>query len=159
MLPPLRANDIRNAADLASHYRQYLRVLNQGTLDLLHLFVARAVKYNDKTVSLNAYSTLIPKSANVYPHDIVTDVSARTVAARLHVEVPASSVANGGTDSPSSNGVESYTQFVFYRFDEHWHISQVWTADLNRTPSNSNGNGGSNGTTATVRKAAPRGLA
>jgi predicted ester cyclase len=90
MIPyPLDAN-IRSSADLTSLYRQYLRVLNNRTFDLMSRFVARRCVHNGHRMSAQEYSQLIKPGATFCADEIVADVAQRTIAARLHIEFPSS---------------------------------------------------------------------
>lgn len=88
MLPSPLQNDIRTSADLATHYRQYLRVLNNRTFDLMSRFVARRCIHNGHRLSNAEYSNLIKPGATFCADEIVADVAQRTLAARLHIEFP-----------------------------------------------------------------------
>lgn len=118
----MRNNDIRTSADLACHYRQYLRCLNKGAFDILNVYIARSVRHNDKHLSINGYAGLIPPGATFCLLDIVTDIHARTLAARLQIEVPRT---RNGCSTP---GVQTLMELVFYHFDENWLINEVWSS-------------------------------
>lgn len=90
---PLHA-DVRTSADLASHYRQYLRVLNNHTFDLISRFVARRCVHNGHRLTNAEYSALIKPGATFCADEIVADFAQRTIAARLHIEFP---TATAGT--------------------------------------------------------------
>ncbi|KLT44942.1 hypothetical protein CC85DRAFT_326207 [Cutaneotrichosporon oleaginosum] len=155
MIPyPLHA-DIRSSADLTSLYRQYLRVLNNRTFDLMARFVARRCVHNGHRMSAQEYSTLIKPGATFCADEIVADVSQRTIAARLHIEFPASypggvrkvrsrTESNGDAREASPTGSATHerhsptrttstpritrlSEHVFYHFDENWRIDRVWS--------------------------------
>lgn len=90
---PLHA-EVRTSADLATHYRQYLRVLNNRTFDLMSRFVARRCVHNGHRLTNAEYSQLIKPGATFCADEIVADVAQRTIAARLHIEFP---TATAGT--------------------------------------------------------------
>ncbi|GMK54491.1 hypothetical protein CspeluHIS016_0110770 [Cutaneotrichosporon spelunceum] len=81
MIPYPLNGDIRSSADLTSLYRQYLRVLNNRTFDLLSRFVARRCMHNGHRMSSHEYSQLIKSGATFCADEIVADVSQRTIAA------------------------------------------------------------------------------
>lgn len=108
---PITAN-IKTQADLTNHYRGYLRALNTRTFDLVGRYVAKRPRVNGSPVTLAEYCSMISQGATYTPEDIVADIQARTIAARLTVEYP---VNNGSSfyghqqssSLSSSNGGES----------------------------------------------------
>lgn len=127
MIPSPLQNDIRSSADLATHYRQYLRVLNNRTFDLMSRFVARRCIHNGHRLTNAEYSNLIKPGATFCADEIVADVAQRTLAARLHIEFPTPPTPAPGSPERKARGGRSREASPNLNAHAHVHHSHSHT--------------------------------
>lgn len=151
------AHDVANPAALTTHFRAYIRQLNQRLPSSLRLYLAPRVSYNGRRMSADAFAGLAcPPGATVSSEFVVADVTKRLLAARIEVEVTSShhtsttpsTPTNGTTSVPESpledkerelrrgsgSSVEHISEHVFYHFDENWRIDEVWSVGEAKRP-------------------------
>jgi predicted ester cyclase len=126
-MPNPPSSRISTTLELTAHFRAYIRLLNTRLMTHLGSYVAPRVEMNGRQLSLTAFSTLIPPGSVFTPAMIIADVAKRSVAVRLGIEVPETSVAAaaGLPNAPTSAHIHEH---VFYHFNEQWLIDQVWSA-------------------------------
>jgi len=157
---------ITTSADLTAHFRAFLRLLNTRLLTNITAFVAPRLEWNGKRMSSQTFASMVVPGAVFSPAMIVADVSKRTLAVRMEIELPtkespAPSVRDEGTSTSSTPPVRSrfITEHVFYHFNDNWLIDEVWSVfshgDYGETPSSPLAKMASRSTSTLASGAAP----
>jgi predicted ester cyclase len=123
--PTSKGARIITSADLASHFKTYLRSLNMDLWSTVASYIAPRVVLSGQKLTAKQFISLIAPGALFSADMIVADMSSRTLAVRMEIQLPAS-VMREWVDLPGGPTSRHVTEHCFYHFNEHWRIDQVW---------------------------------